>query len=588
MGSHGSEDVWSKIRRLFRQDELPSGSSGSRGASRTAAGQPPCPPREARRADPAFDRDLANRLGRAPARDFVLAGKINLLDVDAIRTRLGARWPALEERVHIIVRDTLRSRLDAKDLFTRYRDNTYLIVFSEANATEAKLKTLLIGREITTKLFGESEADRDSTVRVQTVVAKVNGEIARQSIDVTAALSDALTEAERTEIGAADADHDADHIGDSPLTQQQIQDLLGDAVQDIEALESYRGEPEDMVIVEDRAQQALRRLRDLEEALSADDKAWKTAPTSPKATAPMPGEAEPRASATIAWKGMTVDPARVVREYIDRGDREIARRKDPLVWIRDTQEPDPDVPAATFSYLPMWNSAQNRIALYLCHAALHVSGLGFASGALTEGSPDPVVIDTVDRLTLRQAKTALEDMTAKKRLNMISLPVHFSSLNRPSAREQYLRICHAIPEDLRRMLVWEVVRAPPGTWKLQLGRALAPLQRLGRATYLRIELDQSGFPMGLGYFEHLPAVGIRAVGLDLSAVTLSESAAVMSLTAIAKDSGPHGLACYAYGLSSPVLVKTAAQLRFEHLSGPAIARAADAPQGVIEKVFEDL
>ena len=485
--------------------------------------------------------------------------------------------------MHTIVRDTLRGRLDAKDLFTRYRDNTYLIVFSEANAAEAKLKTLLIGREITTKLFGESEADPDSTVRVQTVVAKVNGQIARESIDVTAALSDALAEAERTEIAAG-----ANHIGETPLTPNQIQDLLGDAVQDIEALESYRGEPEDMIIVEDRAQQALRRLRELEEALSADDKAWKTVPTSHKATAPIPGEAEPGAPATIAWKGMTVDPARVVREYIDRGDREIARRKDPLVWIRDTEEPAPNVPAATFSYLPMWNSAQNRIALYLCQAALHVSGLGFASGALTEGSPDPVVIDTVDRLTLRQAKTALEDMAAKKRVNMISLPVHFSSLNRPSAREQYLRICHAIPDDLRRMLVWEVVRAPPGAWKLQLGRALAPLQRLGRATYLRIELDQSGFPMGLGYFEHLPAIGIRAVGLDLSAVTLSESAAVMSLTAVAKDSGHHGLACYAYGLSSPVLVKTAAQLRFEHLSGPAIARAADAPQGIIEKVFEDL
>lgn len=578
MTSHGSPAVWSKIKRLLGQDEEAPGAAGHGEAPPPKSSQQRPVASNARTDDHDFDQSLAKLMQIKPLREFVMGGKISLLETNTIRDRLGKLWPKWEERVHAIVQDILRSHLGNRDLFTRYVNDSYLIVFSDADAAEAKLKSLLIANEITNKLFGESELGQENTVLIQTVVAKVDGQVARQSIDVATTVNAALCAAEQAGMASNLQGHD----GQYSLMPEEILEILGKAERSVEALESLDetadGMADGMIVYRDSAQKALRQLRDLEDVMSASDKSWTA----------MTATVRPAVPKLVSWKGNPVEPVKVAQAIMSRGNKELMRRKMPVVWVCNDRDPDTKNVEPKYSYLPIWNLRQEKIALYLCHAAMDIGDTTFSCGAIAACQPDLAVIDTIDRLTLRHAKRALQDTMAKNLVNMIGLPVHFSSLNRLSASEEYFRICHAMPAEERRMLVWEIVHAPPGAWKLQLGPALVTLKTLGRASFLRIETTETSFPMALRNLEYLPELGIRVVGLDLGAVTLSEAGASECLTALAERCAPLGLLNYAFGLSSPLLVQTAAQLHFDYLAGSAIAELVEEPQGVIPRSFADL
>lgn len=575
---HDSDEIWSKVRRMFYREESAAKTVDRRPAPNTSHAQEPDGYISANdvdsHVDPEFERKLADLNANPLIHKFIVAGKISLLNIASIRSRLGERWPALEERVHFIVRETLRNRLGAKDLHTQFKSDSYVIVFGESDTTEAKLKSLMISREINAKLFGEADLDDDTTIEVQAVVARADGKIMRQSIDVTAVLSEILAQAENDEIAARMEGREEDAL----LAPEQTVHLLDGVEHDIASLERHHGESDDLLIVEDRAQRALRQLRELEEAIGAHDKTWTD----------MRRPLKPITPKTIEWNGMTVEPIKVVREFIARGESELARRKPQVMLIREAIETRTDEPAATFSFLPIWNVTQKKIALYLCHAAMNVEGIKFAHGALVNGNPNLSVLDTTDRLVLRHAKAALNDGLAHRLVSIVSVPVHFSTLNRLSAREQYLQICHAIPDDLRRMLLWEVVACPPNFWRTNLAPALEPLQHLSRTIFFRLDLTHSSLSECLPHLEFLSHVGIRAVGLDLGHIHGSEALANMNLTSLFKGAHAHSLACYAFGLNTPAAVQRALKIGFDYLAGSAIAEPVEAPQGVVHKVVQAL
>ncbi len=86
-------------------------------------------------------------------------GHVNLVSLARIQDRLGAQWPHYAVNADQIARSTIERYLLPSDIYARWKDEGYIVVFSTLDAHEAQIKCMMIGDEIARKLLGEEATD---------------------------------------------------------------------------------------------------------------------------------------------------------------------------------------------------------------------------------------------------------------------------------------------------------------------------------------------------------------------------------------------------------------------------------------------
>lgn len=159
----------------------------------------------------AFERHLQTIL-RQDQPTLPLAGRVNFIGLSKIRERLGEKWGHVAERADGITRRAIERRLTSVDVYTRYKQLQYLIIFAQLPKEQAQLKCALIAEEITKRLLGEDLGPE--LLEVKTMVSPLGGDLAFEevpSIDVLAArLAEEDTETRET-TSASDVDSDEDN-----------------------------------------------------------------------------------------------------------------------------------------------------------------------------------------------------------------------------------------------------------------------------------------------------------------------------------------------------------------------------------------
>ncbi|HEY1503425.1 MAG TPA: hypothetical protein VGF92_03945 [Stellaceae bacterium] len=89
----------------------------------------------------------------------VRAGQVNLISFAPIRDRLGSQWPHYAVQADRIARNAIERYLIGGDIYTRWKDEGYVVVFATLDFHQAQVKCNLIGDEITKKLLGEEAQD---------------------------------------------------------------------------------------------------------------------------------------------------------------------------------------------------------------------------------------------------------------------------------------------------------------------------------------------------------------------------------------------------------------------------------------------
>ena len=84
------------------------------------------------------------------------AGKIHLLDLGALKERLGPKWDRMAQHVQMFFEAAIRRSLRPGDTFCRFEELGYLVMFRELSAAEAELKCASISEEVCKRLFGEN------------------------------------------------------------------------------------------------------------------------------------------------------------------------------------------------------------------------------------------------------------------------------------------------------------------------------------------------------------------------------------------------------------------------------------------------
>lgn len=204
--------VGAKLSRLLEDEEI----SGSRTASEAK-------PAVRLVLQEEFEEHLRGLVGKDAK---PLAGKVNFIGLSKIKEKLGDRWPKLAERADEITRKAIERRLIRADVYTRYKELHYLIIFANLTEDQAKLKCALIAEEITKRLLGDEITPED--LEVKTMVSHVQGKFAFEDIPSIEALaaqfSDEGTKAVGGPTDQAQADESwwDDEETSDPLAQVQL------------------------------------------------------------------------------------------------------------------------------------------------------------------------------------------------------------------------------------------------------------------------------------------------------------------------------------------------------------------------------
>lgn len=115
------------------------------------------------------------RILMAPGRDpGAKPGQVNLVSMLRIKERLGSQWAHHAVNADRIARNAIERYLLPGDIYARWKDTGYIVMFSTLDAHQAQIKCMLIGDEITKKLLGEGEID---LAEVHGVEVEADGEL---------------------------------------------------------------------------------------------------------------------------------------------------------------------------------------------------------------------------------------------------------------------------------------------------------------------------------------------------------------------------------------------------------------------------
>jgi hypothetical protein len=153
---------------------------------------------------------LEASLERFNDRTLLAAGKVNLISVEAVQQRFGARWALRQDQVYGFTEKVLERGVGPRGLFLRVSVTDFLIVQPDLGRLAGQAACLRYLREIFNHFLGDAHAAGDGVLTV-TRIAK--GEVQARQIDVGAA--DAAGEEEAPPEAAAPAEPPPE--ADAPL-----------------------------------------------------------------------------------------------------------------------------------------------------------------------------------------------------------------------------------------------------------------------------------------------------------------------------------------------------------------------------------
>ncbi len=101
-------------------------------------------------------------------RDFLhglIAGTVQVVDLDNIRKRFGTRWPEMQAGVHRIADACIQKRLDPGDRFARIGDDGYVVQFGHLSQSQVAAKVAEIAEEVTRLACGTQSWSGTLTLR---------------------------------------------------------------------------------------------------------------------------------------------------------------------------------------------------------------------------------------------------------------------------------------------------------------------------------------------------------------------------------------------------------------------------------------
>lgn len=92
-------------------------------------------------------------------KEFLTSGKLQFIGLEKIRKRMGKSWAGLSRIVYDTAEEVMSKHLDKNDLFIRFHDESYIIIFANSSLEEGQRTAAVIAEEIRQRLFSLDEEE---------------------------------------------------------------------------------------------------------------------------------------------------------------------------------------------------------------------------------------------------------------------------------------------------------------------------------------------------------------------------------------------------------------------------------------------
>lgn len=222
-----------------------------------------------------------------------------------------------------------------------------------------------------------------------------------------------------------------------------------------------------------------------------------------------------------------------------------------------------------FGFLPLVNQKSGVISIFHCAAVRLDSFDRIINGhdVLTDSANEKSAIE-LDLLTLARAKIGLMDMTMRKRIALVSIPLSYATLSRPRARQDFLAALKTIPTELQRYLVVTLTGFPDGVPTGTLAEYVHLIKNNVRGVAARV------LP-GTSSLKSLKEAGVQIVGFKFPEAEPVSAKMAETMLTFKKNASKFGLSTFVRNLKRKDLVRAAIDLEYDYFSGPAIADLSD-------------
>ncbi len=129
-------------------------------------------------------------------KELISTGRLQLIGLNKVKKKLGKMWPGLQSIVYQEVEESISKYMMPNDIFIRYKDDSYVVVFAEAGIEEALIKARLIAEEIRRRLF-EHEEQELKNINVEESVTTFTAEDFKNSKDFTKKLDNGFNSSKK-------------------------------------------------------------------------------------------------------------------------------------------------------------------------------------------------------------------------------------------------------------------------------------------------------------------------------------------------------------------------------------------------------
>jgi EAL domain-containing protein (putative c-di-GMP-specific phosphodiesterase class I) len=238
----------------------------------------------------------------------------------------------------------------------------------------------------------------------------------------------------------------------------------------------------------------------------------------------------------------------------------------------------------SFVYRPFWDVRRKALSTYVCTPARHMPGRGRVLGYhVLEGEDLEALVPELDMLALETVKVRLADLIRESRKLLMACPVHVATFGQGRTATQYRTACMEIPEEHRRLLVFELWGLTPVIPRSRVVEVVLTLKAAARSVIADV-------PLTFKPFERFHNAGLHAVGtsVDIAAARRSEATIMGLMEKFVAGAGRAGLRTYAAGLNTLSLATAAVATGFDYVGGDAIHELIDSPEHVLRFDPEDL
>jgi hypothetical protein len=226
------------------------------------------------------------------------------------------------------------------------------------------------------------------------------------------------------------------------------------------------------------------------------------------------------------------------------------------------------------AFVPVWDSRAEAITAYRCIVEADED----ESALLTPSAKARAALSLA--LTgLGLSVAVLDARLARGERFLVHLRVPYEALTSPLARMEFVSACRGLSQQLRPLLVFEIVDLPAGVPQSRLQDLVTTVRPFGRAVSAELPLRYRGFSAYHG-------LGLQAIGLDLAG--LSDVEAKGEIDRLAAGTRGHNLPAFLSGIATRPVLAAALAAGVPWLSGPAVAAGLEEPGPMIRLYTDEL